>query len=141
MQPAMSGAQRRFRFRGARRPGEDEPQVARPVGRRRDDLAGLRRNRHSGDARDRLRGGQALDSMVNAAPWNRDHHDSRGAALAGNGERFRHHLAQNQLLQAHAQGMGEHPTVMNVHLIVAAPRRVPGPRQARPETRVAPVRG
>ena len=111
----MGDAQRRFRIPGARRPGEDEPQVARPVGRRRNDLAGLRRNRHPGDGRYRLRGGQALDSMVNAAPWNRDHHDSRGAmpagrqaALAGNGKRFRHHLAQNQLLQAHAQGMSEH---------------------------------
>jgi len=42
-------------------------------------------------------------------PRRGDHHDPRGAALAGKSERFCHHLAQDQLLQAHAQGMGEHP--------------------------------
>ena len=77
----MGDAQRRFRIPGARRPGEDEPPVACPVGRRHNDLAGLRRNRHPSDAGYRLRGGQAIDSVVNAAPWNRDHHDSRGGAL------------------------------------------------------------
>ena len=83
MQPAMGDAQRHFRLRGARRPGKDEPEVARPVGRRRNDLAGLRRNGHAGDPRYRLRGGEAFEPAVNAAPWNRDHHHARGAALAG----------------------------------------------------------
>jgi len=48
-----------------------------------------------------------------AALRNADHHDPRGGALAAKGERFcqqfSHQRTQDQLLQAHAQGMGKHP--------------------------------
>src|ERR1019366_10818541 len=54
VQTAMGDSQRRFDIRGDRSPGEDEPQVARPIGRRCDDLAGLRRDRHPGDPGYRL---------------------------------------------------------------------------------------
>jgi len=41
----MGDAQRVFRIRGALRPGEDEPQVARPVGGRRNDLPEMQEGR------------------------------------------------------------------------------------------------
>src|SRR5688500_20208815 len=68
----MGDAQRRFRVRGARRPGKEEAEVARAVGRRGDDLAGLHRDGHAGDPGYRLRGGEAVEAAVDAAPWTRD---------------------------------------------------------------------
>jgi hypothetical protein len=71
----MGASQLGFSLRRQRSPGENETQVACPVGRRRDDLADLRRDDDPGDSGNRLRGGQAFDALVDAALRNREHHD------------------------------------------------------------------